>query len=186
MLSMYLALVDTENGRILFETIYYSFQQQMFHVAYHIVKNTQLAEDAVQDALLGIAKTVDKIHFNGDKELRAYVFTATKRAAVAIKKSEDKKAEAFEDFQYSARTYDDDAYANCSNKEVLVKVLSLIEQLPTHYREVLFYSSVYDMNCALIGELLDRPAATVRKQLSRARAMLVEMCAKEGLELENQ
>lgn len=185
MLSMYLALVDTENGRILFETIYYSFQQQMFHVAYNILKSTQLAEDAVQEALLGIAKTVDRIHFNGDKELRAYVFTTTKRAAITIKKAEEKKAGAFEEFQCSVRTYDDDAYADCANKEVLSKVLALIEQLPVHYREVLFYSSVYDMNCTLIGELLGRPSATVRKQLSRARAMLVEMCAKEGLEIEN-
>lgn len=185
MLSFYLALVDTEPGRVLFETIYYNYQQQLFHVAYQILKDNGLAEDAVQNALLGIARTVDKVHFENDREIRAYVFTSAKRAAFAVKRAEAKHAEAFEEFQLSARTFDNDAFGDCVNKEVLSKVLELIEKLPPLYREVLFYSSVYDMNCALIGELLGRPTATVRKQLSRARSKLVDMCAKEGIELEN-
>lgn len=185
MLSLYLALVDTEPGRVLFETIYYNYQQQMFHVAYQILKDNGLAEDAVQNALLGIARTVDKLHFEGDKEIRAYVFTSVKRAAFAIKRAEVRHAEIFEEFQLSARTFDDNAFKDFANKEILSKVLELIERLPPLYREVLFYSSVYDMNCALIGELLDRPTATVRKQLSRARAKLVDMCVKEGIEIEN-
>lgn len=185
MLAMYMALVDTEEGRVLFETIYYNYQQQMYHVAYQVLKDSAHAEDAVQEALLGIARTVDRVRFDNDAKLRAYVFTATKRAAIAIKRAEDKRVDAFKECQHLARTFDDDAYSDYSKKEVLTKVLSLIERLPIHYREVLFYSSVYDMNCTLIGELLNRPPVTVRKYLSRARAMLAEICVEEGIELEN-
>lgn len=46
--------------------------------------------------------------------------------------------------------------------------------------------SMREDNTAFISDILPRRNYIVRKQLSRARTMLVEMCAKEGLELENQ
>lgn len=59
-------------------------------------------------------------------------------------------------------------------------MLDIIEQVSSYYREVLFYSTVYEMNSTKIGELLGRPAAKIQKQLTRARAMLANLCEQEG------
>lgn len=182
MLALYMALVETESGRVLFETIFYDYQQRMFYIANQVIGDEYLAEDAVQNALLSIATTVDKVRFNSDKEINAYVYTVTKRAAFEIKKSEGKKANAIQRYQATADVFDPDIFDGVLNKDLLSQVLAIIEQMPSYYREVLFYSSVYEMNSTQIGELLGRPAATIRKQLIRARSMLATLCEKEGIQ----
>ena len=182
MLSLYMALVETESGRVLFETIFYDYQQRMYYIANQILADEHLSEDAVQNALLSVAMTIDKVCFKSDNEIKAYIYTATKRAALEIKRKEARKIDVVQRYQPTAPLFEPDLFDGFSNKEVLLQVMAIIEKMPPYYREVLFYSSVYDMNSTQMGELLGRPAATIRKQLIRARSMLSALCEKEGIQ----
>ena len=55
MLSIYLALIDTQEDQTLFEEIYYQYRNQMYYVSHKILNDDYLAEDALQDAFIGIA-----------------------------------------------------------------------------------------------------------------------------------
>ena len=90
MLMMYLSMVETPEERSLFEQIYYTYRKQMFFVANGILDNEILAEDAVQEAFLGIAKQITLFRDMPEQNRKAYVLTAAKNAAINIGKQEQR------------------------------------------------------------------------------------------------
>lgn len=50
MLMIYLSLLDTDEEKSTFEALYYEHRIQMYHIAYGILKDEQLSEDAVHEA----------------------------------------------------------------------------------------------------------------------------------------
>lgn len=56
---IYMALIETEEDRVLFEQIYYKYKGLMFHVAYGVLGQREDAEDAVQMAFEAIAKNIE-------------------------------------------------------------------------------------------------------------------------------
>lgn len=45
---LYLALIDTEEEKRKFVSLYENYRQTMYYAAYQILKNTHAAEDAVR------------------------------------------------------------------------------------------------------------------------------------------
>lgn len=184
MITVFLSIVETIQGKRLFEYIYYNHRNQMYFVANSILQDKFLAEDAVQDALLGVAKTVDKIHFEHDSAIKSYVLTAAKRAALTILESEKKIVDGYNEIQYLTPVTTMDASDRVSQRETLKELIDAIQFLPQQYQDILFYTLEYDMDCASIAELFNKPPGTIRKQLSRARQMLIDICQKEMIEIE--
>ena len=58
MLMLYAAVIDDAEDIKKFEKIYYEYREQMFFVANKILRDSYEAEDAVQNALLGIARSI--------------------------------------------------------------------------------------------------------------------------------
>ena len=81
MLLTYLSIVETPEERSLFEQIYYTYRKQMFFVANGILDNEILAEDALQEAFMGIAKQITLFRDMPENNRKAYVLTAAKNAA---------------------------------------------------------------------------------------------------------
>ena len=67
-----------------------------------------------------------------------------------------------------------DAAAPSADTVELADVDAAIRRLPDDLRSVLVMNAVADMTSAEIGEALQRPAGTVRYQLTRARRLLAE------------
>lgn len=83
MLMFYMAMIDDEVDQLRFERIYYSYRKQMLLVADRVLHNMSEAEDAVQDALLRIARNIANVP-KDEKVERAYVLTAAKNAALNL------------------------------------------------------------------------------------------------------
>ena len=61
---IYMDLIDDAESLIEFEEIYHTYRKRMFYVANTVLQDAHEAEDAVQDAFIGIARnksTVRKI-----------------------------------------------------------------------------------------------------------------------------
>ena len=84
MLMFYTALIDAPEEISIFERIYYDYRKQMLWEARKYLDSLQDAEDAVQNALLGIAKTIQTVPVHDPRATRAYVLTAAKNAALAM------------------------------------------------------------------------------------------------------
>ena len=60
MLAIYLSMLETNEEKNQFEQLYIKYKQDMYAVAYGILKNKEDAEDAVHQSFLKIADTFSK------------------------------------------------------------------------------------------------------------------------------
>lgn len=67
----------------LFSEIYETYKDEMYQIAYKVLKNDADAKDAVQDALIRIAENLDKLPQDG-KKIRAYVHVTVRHTAIDI------------------------------------------------------------------------------------------------------
>lgn len=179
MLALYMALIEDEADKIKFENIYYSYRKQMLVAANEVLKNETLAEDAVQNALLGIAKRISNVQDNNPQMLRAYVLTAARNAAINLLKKEKRH----EHMCISIHAVDEEVSVDQPENK-LEQVKAAISRLPLLYREVLMLHYVQNMNYAQMAELLHRSQSTLRQQVSRGKKMMRQVLEEEGILLE--
>lgn len=84
MLMLYAAVIDDAEDIKRFERLYYGYRKQMLFVANELLHDTHEAEDAVQNALLGIARSMKSLPDGDERLVRAYVLTAAKNAALNL------------------------------------------------------------------------------------------------------
>ena len=186
MLTMYLSLVATTEEQSLFEQIYYTYRKRMFFVANGILNDKILAEDAVQEAFLGIAKQISLFQDMPDHKVKAYVLTAAKNASLNLCREEQRFQQYQTDLEYpEPDTHQDQVLDEQIHKETDRLLRSVIATLPELQRDILLLRYSNDMNCSKIAAALGKKSSTVRKELSRARRTLRERCKKEGIEIED-
>ena len=177
-------MIETTEDQSLFEQIYYAYRKQMFFVAKNILNDENLAEDALQEAFLGIAKQITLFRKLPENRIKAYVLTAAKNAAVNIGKREQKFREHQTVFDEAIAVVNQaqDVQADRETYQILI---AEIHKLSPVQRDILLLKYSTDLNCAQIAIALGKKASTVRKELSRARQALKEGCRKEGLTIED-
>lgn len=186
MLSMCLALIETQEQKSLFEDIYYKYRKQMFVVSRRILEDDGLAEDALQNAFLGIAKQMKKVQTFSEEETKAYVMAVAKNAAIRVAQDEQKITEnqiSFE--QIEATIGNNNTELHVINKDVFSVFVSIISELPSMYRDLLMFRYVHDMKFSDIAVATGERSGTIRMRMNRARALLQARCKEEGILLEN-
>ena len=186
MLMMYLSLVENKEDQSLFERIYYAYRKQMFYVAKGILEDEHLAEDALQEAFLGIAKQITLFRTLPENKTKAYVLTAAKNAAINLGKQEQKIKQQQVHFEEAeTMTLEDLVLEKQLYQETHRILIAQIFKLSSLQQDILLMKYANDLNCSQIAIALGKKASTVRKELSRARQALKEGCKKEGLEIED-
>lgn len=177
-LIMFAALIDDETDLQRFERIYETYSPQMLRVALGILDDRTEAEDAVHEALLGIARTIHTVPKRPEPVIRAYVLTAARNAAWRMlpeKKRRDQLLD-IDELRLPAREDLFQQLLRSEERELLERCLGALPQL---YREVLLLRYVAGMKPKAIGQLLGRPTATVQQQLTRAKARLAHIYQQE-------
>lgn len=170
MLSVYLMMIDNSDDRIKFEKVYKSFKNIMLNRAYEIVKERQLAEDAVHNAFLKIINNLPKIYDADSNETKWYVIVIVTNEAKKIYNKENKilKAELMDmesDFNLEAIVED---------KNIVEKVKKEIELLPEIYRDTMSLKYYNDLSNKEISSVLSIPIPTVKKRLQRGKKILIQ------------
>ena len=81
---LYLSMLDTEEEKDKFTEIYQQYQHFCWYVAYQLLGDGHLAEDAVQDAFLALTRHLDKIEDVESQKTRKFLMTIVKSKAVDI------------------------------------------------------------------------------------------------------
>ena len=84
MLGFYLTLLDSAEEKSKFEQLYITYRQDMFKIAYSILKDNYEAEDAVHEAFLIVIKKFDKISEVNCPQTHAYLIIIVKNLALKI------------------------------------------------------------------------------------------------------
>ena len=186
MLPVFLAMMETPQEESLFESIYFGYRKQMYCVAKKVLNNDDLVEDALQNAFLGIAQQITRFQGFTPDEIRAYVLTVAKNAAIQLYSKNRKERNQFisiEEIIQQPSTKD-------TAREIIVKdkvrgVLAVINTLPSTYRDILLLRYTYNMNSEEIAIVLGKSRGAVRQHMTRARKALRDACKKEGIILED-
>jgi RNA polymerase sigma-70 factor (ECF subfamily) len=186
MLIFYLAMIETADDKSLFEIIYDEYKNQMYSIACSILKDEHLAEDAVQEALIGIAKQIEIFREMPEDKMKAYICITAKNAAINIYNKEVKyqsKIISIEDLP--PLFIEDNALALQISNERQRTLVNIIASFPSLQRSILTLRYTHNMKCSNIAIALGRKPSSVRKELSRARKILAEKCRKVGLDIES-
>lgn len=180
MLLFYTAMIDDKPDQLRFERVYHSYRRQMLVVAERVLHDREEAEDAVQNALLGIAKNIKSLPSGDERVERAYVLTAAKNAALTMLPKKQMR-DSMADISELNVASEEDLFrqvVNCQDYDLLLRAM---RQMEPPYREVLMLVYVQEQSVKAAAAILCRKEETVRKQLRRGRKQLIELCRKEGM-----
>lgn len=182
MLLLYTALIDDECDRLRFEDIYNDYHKQMLYVAQRILRDPGDAEDAVQVALLGIARQIRSVPRDNPQVVRAYVLTAAKNAALSMLPKKQQREELLDISELNLAD-DHSLFEQVAASEDYECLLRAMRGIPAIYRDVLMLKYVQELTMKEIAALLGRKTSTVHQQITRGKKLLIEQCRKEGMEL---
>lgn len=169
MLAFYTLLIEEDSDKVKFEEIYNLYKKKMWYAANSVLSDAHLAEDAVHNAFLGIAKNMKRIDDIHSPKTLSYVITASKNAAIDILRK-SRTGDTDIDGLYDVSDKNSSSfYENIETEEFLVKVLAA---MPEIYRDVLYLLIVEQMSEKEIAQLLGRKPGTVHQQVRRSRLIL--------------
>lgn len=151
------------------EKCYKLYEQKMYQVAYSILRDTGLAEDAVQEAFLKLMKSDTYFKDAKSDECKRYIITVIKHSSIDIYNKKRKEQEII------YLSDQDDMYKDIISEEGVSEsdnLEDLIVDLPSKYYAV--------VNCLVVKKLSVKETANelgitelnVRKRFERAKIML--------------
>ena len=147
-----------------------------FRVGYALLRNTQDAEDVVQETLLNLYR---RRAWMGLRDERAFLARAVWRMAL------DRLRQRGRDTAWDGPAVEELASVGPDPERRAMDaawnrhVHALVDGLPEELRQPLALSTIEEMNSRQIGALMGIPEGTVRTRLMRARQMLREKLAAE-------
>ena len=178
MFLFYLGVINGDDDRRTLEYYYRTYQRQMFYAAYSVVKNESDAEDAVQNAFIGIAKHVDVLVSADEDKGRGYCIKAARNAALNIVRTNDyNQSVASVDEMYFLA--DEKSFDEMLDSAETEDILDVIRNMDDVYRDVLYLRYVMDMPVKKIADVLDRKVSAVKQQLVRGKKMLISALSEE-------
>jgi len=171
MLLFYLSIIDTPEGKRLFEQLYNRYRGLMHSVAGKILRDSSLAEDAVHQAFLKLIPNLEKISDVTCNQTRNYLVIIVKRVSIDMLHEKNKIIEVAFDEAYTPEE-------NAANDDELISKLESSEmqdafaQLPENDRYVLYLMYYLDHSVKEIAAELSIKESAAKLRLMRARQRL--------------
>lgn len=185
MLLLYAAMIDDEPDKLRFEDIYNTYCKQMHLVAMQVLHDHGEAEDAVQNALMGIAKQIKSVPSGNSKVVRAYVLTAARNAALNLLPKRKVWSEVI-DIEEVKVADKGDLFQQIAISQDYDLLLRAVRQIPEPYQDVLLLYFVQELSEKEVAVILGRKQTTVHQQITRGKKLLVALCRKEGMNFAKQ
>lgn len=173
MLITYLSLIDTPQEKNGFRKLYEKYSKLMYYAAKRILENDRLAEEAVQEAFLRIAKNFSKVGDPDKPAAKRFVLVITENAALTLH-SKEAKHTAGSDPDIAGKPCageerrEDATAAAAESREAVEYILDM----PQVQQSSLFLHTVYGYKYREIAALLGISEAAARKHVQRARSKL--------------
>lgn len=174
MLQFYLAALETDEQKMKLELIYSSYYQMMLKVATQIIRDPDLAEDAVHETFLQILNEIDHIRIDDKKQLKSYLFLITRERTIDFLRRWERRKDKTS--FYDALPLEDSC---CEPEDIAITNLQLenaireLSQMPEVYKRALTLR-VKGYSTREIAEIMNCSEANVKNRIHRARAVLLK------------
>ncbi len=148
-----------------------AYMNTMFNLAFAVLKNRQDAEDAVQDAVIGLLKHINDPVFDdpASKYAKAYIRETVKNAALKILGSRRLPEAPDPPLQDG-----DDLSDVIAKKELRDRLIEAINSLDEKYRDPLYMHYVLGCTVKEVAKLTKSKPDTVEKRITRAKKLIRE------------
>lgn len=168
MISLYLAVLETDEDKYEFEEMYIKCRQQMYNLAYCILHNVQDAEDAVHQSFLTIANNYEKIKQKKCQDSPRYFVIICRNVSINMYNKNKRTAEHLTEINNNQVAVDVDFLANIAYEQLM----NVISTLPDSYKDVLYMHYIYQFSVKEISKMLDITVDNVWKRIERAKKLL--------------
>lgn len=166
---IYLMMIEVEEDKRKFVILYEKYKYLMLKVACDVLGDNYLAEDAVHEAFIKVARNMDKIGDINGQTTKRYLITITKNTTIDIyrKRKNQMKREIYVD--------------ELNEKEMPLvyvetdmdnRILDIIKKLPVKYRDVFLLKYSSKMENKEIADLLKISEGTLRQRIARGKEMI--------------
>ncbi len=159
---------DTEAFRMLFE----QNRQRIFSLAYQYTKNSEDAEDILQETFIKTYNHLDKYQTANDTNFSSWIYRIGINCSIDFLRRRKKRKQDFSDWDSVEKTYSEDNHSNPEHttglEELREKISVLVEMLSPRQRMIFILKHYQQLSINEIAELLDCSEGSVKKQLFRA------------------
>lgn len=153
--------------------LYKQYGKLMYKIAYDILQDKQLAEDAVQGAFENVIKYLHKINEKNCPQTRHFLVIIVRNVALDISKKQ-KPIYASGAGELPDIADKDDVLDIVIARETAAELQSAIESLKPIYRDVYILRVARDYSITEIAQMLNIKEETAKKRLTRAKKMIAE------------
>ncbi|GKX31540.1 hypothetical protein SH1V18_40200 [Vallitalea longa] len=151
----------------------------MYRQAYHILKDPQLAEDAVQDAFLNIFRNFSTIKY---KQVcpysKSYFIQTVKNRSIDLYRVKTKRRIiSYDELENSLI----DGLADIERTIKIKEVKKCLKKLPINYQSILIMKYYYGHTYKEISSLLNISDSNVKKRIIRAKKKYKNILQEEQL-----
>ena len=158
------------------EACFRLYEQKMYGVAWHILQDESMAEDAVQDAFLRLIKREITFEDPESEECKRYILTVIRNTSIDMYRERQKNQEML----FLTDSIEDlEAETEDSAMVPRPDITAYIRQLPKKYRNVVICIAEEELSVRETAVRLGISEATVRKQYERAKKRLKAMLVKK-------
>jgi RNA polymerase sigma-70 factor (ECF subfamily) len=171
-------LIERGDTEAAFGRLVDRYEQKVYRLCCGLLRDRVLAEDAAQESLLRIWKSLAK--YDARAALSTWIYTiARNRCLTAL----ERRQVAESVMQRDAGGQLDHAAAapNPEPMAASTSLRALVDGLPERYRQALTLFYFEERSVAEAGAMLGWPDGTVKTNLARGRALLLERMSQLGL-----
>ncbi len=166
---MFMALIDDEDDKQTFRDIYEKYETTIFAYVMNILKNNALAEEAVSETFLLIAKNFKRVSRLRPDELVPYILIISRNVSINIIKSEERflKMNKLSDLIISSsweKKFDEEM-------EILITA-EAVKALPEPLMETIMLKYYYGFTVKEIAQHMHLSVGGVKSRLAKARMIL--------------
>ena len=175
-----LALISTPEGDLALAELYDRYGKVAYGLAYRVLQNSSLAEDAVQEAFLTVWRTAGTYVRERGKP-STWLLTVVHRRAVDIVRREQRRREPIPAEATPVATTADEEATTRERRRAVQQALS---QLPADQREALELAYYGGLTQSQLASQLGVPLGTVKSRMFAGLRRLGDLLREAGLELE--
>lgn len=172
MLGFYLTLIDEQSDKEKFVEIYNTYRDMMFCKAMSILHNKELAEEAVQESFLKIAKNISKISTPVCSKTASFVVIIVRNTSYnSYKKEKNSEAVSLDDDILTTDIImpDIEKVIFENGFDSIVKIISDMDKI---YSDALKLKYIYGYSNGEIADMLDISQKNAEMRIYRGKQIL--------------
>ncbi len=166
------------------ERVYAKHRNMIYLTAYDILKDTALAEDAVQETVAKLIRYSDALNEEKEIPTKNYIVRVAKSVSIDIyNRREKERAEELNDEEVAQLKAEFDPQEYVITKESVNTIVKAINDMDDKYRLPLLYSRINGHSAEQIADIMGISERTVYSRLKKAKQILAETLKREEEEI---